>query len=384
MRFQKATKRSARLRLALIGPAGSGKTYSALAIATRLVPNARVAVIDTERGSASKYADQFAFDVLELERHGPTDYVQAIRAAEQEGYDVVVIDSLSHAWSGKGGALELVDQAAKRARTPNSFGAWREVTPLHNEMVDSIVGCKAHVIVTMRAKTEWVQEQDERGKTRIRKVGLAPVQRDGLEYEFDVVGDLDQDHSLLVTKTRCSMLANALVPHPGEALAQALRTWLQGSEPEGQTGAAPIPAPAPEQPAQVPEQSDRRQEAAPISASQNAPTLTSVLEQIEDCMTEAELLQAGAEARLLPAQYVPIARREYAAKLKRIKAAAEYKRKILAGLRDSLTKNQQVTIDALGNRGVILDNDEAIDRLTDKQVEIVETVLASLHEPETP
>jgi|694.fasta_scaffold50124_3 hypothetical protein len=235
-RFAKATKFASKLRLALIGPAGTGKTFSALAIAKHLVPGGRVAVIDTERGSASKYADLFDFDVLNLDRHSPTDYVAAIRDAEQAGYDVVVIDSLSHAWSGKGGALEMVDQAAKRARTPNSFAAWREVTPLHNEMVDSMVSCNAHLIVTMRAKTEWVQEQDERGKTRIRKVGLAPVQRDGLEYEFDVVGDLDQEHSLLVTKTRCSSLAGALVSRPGAEFATTLRQWLQG---------APAPAAAP-------------------------------------------------------------------------------------------------------------------------------------------
>lgn len=226
MLFKRANKSSARLRLALIGPAGSGKTYSALSIACGLAAGQPVAVIDTERGSASKYADLFQFDVLELESFHPQQYIDAIAAAGEAGYGVLVIDSLSHAWMGKDGALELVDKAAKRTNTGNSFGAWREVTPLHNALVDALIGSRVHVIVTLRAKTEYVQEKDERGRTQIRKVGLAPVQRDGLEYEFDVVGDMTQDNDLIVTKTRCPQLAGALIHHPGADLAESLRTWL--------------------------------------------------------------------------------------------------------------------------------------------------------------
>lgn len=235
--FTKATKRQARLRMALIGPSGSGKTYSALAIASAMAPGGKIAVIDTERGSASKYAGIFAFDVLELETFAPETYAQAIEAADAAGYDVLIIDSLSHAWFGKDGALEQVDRAAKRSSSQNSFAAWREVTPHHNAMIDAILQCKAHVIVTMRAKTEYVMETNEKGKSVPRKVGLAPVQRDGLEYEFDVVADMNLDNDLIVSKSRCPAMSGQVVNKPGENVAKILLAWL--------TDGAPQPKPKP-------------------------------------------------------------------------------------------------------------------------------------------
>lgn len=228
--FRKAIKSRAKLRLALIGPSGSGKTYSALAIAAGL--GKRVAFIDTEHGSASKYADLFEFDVLELSSYSPERYIEALKAAAAAGYEVIVIDSLSHAWMGKDGALEMVDRAAARSKSGNSFGAWREVTPQHNNMVEAIITSPCHVICTMRSKTEYVQDRDERGKTVIRKVGLQPVQRDGMEYEFDVVGDIDHAHQLIVTKSRIPTLSDAVISKPGADLAAQLRTWLDtGPEP---------------------------------------------------------------------------------------------------------------------------------------------------------
>ena len=232
MTFQKATKKSARLRMALIGVAGAGKTYTALSIAQHL--GQKVAVVDTERGSASKYSDQFDFDVMEIESYGPKTYVDAIQAAEEAGYDVLVIDSLSHAWAGKDGALEMVDRAAKRSQAGNTFGAWRDVSPLHNQMVDAIVSSRIHVIATMRAKTEYVQEKDPKtGRTTVRKIGLAPVQRDGLEYEFDVVATLDSDNNLIVGKTRCPAIAGAVINKAGREIARSLKTWLtDGAAPD--------------------------------------------------------------------------------------------------------------------------------------------------------
>ncbi len=244
MAFQKATKKQSKLRLALIGPAGSGKTYTALTVATHLVPGGRIALIDTERGSASKYADLFGFDVEELTSYHPRTYIEAIAEAQAAGYDVLIIDSLSHAWIGKDGALELVDKAAKRNPSGNSFAAWREVTPVHNQLVDAMLAAKLHIIVTLRSKMEYIQEKDDKGKTVIRKVGLQPVQRDGLEYEFDVVGDLDQDNTLIVTKTRCSALTGAVITKPGKELASALDAWLQG-EPVTDTDPKPTIIPPP-------------------------------------------------------------------------------------------------------------------------------------------
>lgn len=232
MTFQKATKKSARLRMALIGVAGAGKTYTALSIASHL--GQKIAVLDTERGSASKYSDIFEFDVMEPETFSPKTYTDAILAAEEAGYDVIILDSLSHAWAGKDGALELVDRASRRAQSNNNFGAWRDVTPLHNAMVDTIIGAKIHVIATMRAKTEYVQEKDPKtGKTSVRKVGMAPVQRDGLEYEFDVVADIDAENNLVIGKTRCPAIAGAVFNKAGRDVASRLKSWLtDGAAPE--------------------------------------------------------------------------------------------------------------------------------------------------------
>lgn len=231
MPFTPATKKQARLRMALIGPSGSGKTYTALTLASAF---GKVAVIDTERGSASKYADKFTFDVLELTNYDPREYVKAIGEAARAGYDVLVIDSLSHAWNASGGVLEMVDRAAARSQSKNSFTAWRDVTPLHNALVDAMLTAPLHIIVTMRAKTEYVLEQVERNGRHItepRKVGMAPVQRDGIEYEFDVVGDMDVENNFAVSKTRCSALTGGVFNRPGEDLARVLKAWLTDGEP---------------------------------------------------------------------------------------------------------------------------------------------------------
>ena len=241
--FKKATKKQAKLRLALVGLSGGGKTFTGLKIASAL--GDRVAVIDTERGSASKYSDIFSFDVLELESFEPQHYIEAIQGAGQAGYGSLLIDSLSHAWSGKGGILEQHDKAVMRQKTQNSYAAWRDVTPLHNELVDTILQAPLHVIVTMRAKTEYVQEKDERTKkTQIRKVGLAPVQRDGMEYEFDVVADMDQDNNMIISKSRCVALSGQVFPKPGDNLIVPLKNWLTDGVAE--TEAPPVkrgPAP---------------------------------------------------------------------------------------------------------------------------------------------
>lgn len=222
--FKPATKSASKLRLGLGGPAGSGKTFTALTIATAL--GQRVAVVDTEHGSASKYSDIFKFDVVELDSFHPQNYIDAIHEAEAESYDTLILDSLSHAWMGKDGALELKDKATARSRSGNSFDAWREVTPLHNALVEAMIASRLHLIATLRSKTEYVVETDERGKSKPRKIGLAPVQRDGLEYEFDVYGELDQDNTLIIGKTRCPALAGGVIRKPGAELAAVLMDWL--------------------------------------------------------------------------------------------------------------------------------------------------------------
>lgn len=226
--FKKAIKSQLKGRIALIGISGSGKTFSALRIARGL--GGTIAVIDTERGSASKYADEFDFDVLEPTSFHPERFIEAIKDAAAGGYGVLIIDSLSHAWMGKDGALELVDNAAARSQSKNTFTAWRDVTPLHNRLVDEILQFPGHVIVTMRAKSEYVMETNDRGKTAPRKVGLAPVQRDGLEYEFDLVADMDNDNNMIVTKTRCKAFHRAVIKTPTEDVGRDLLAWLDSGE----------------------------------------------------------------------------------------------------------------------------------------------------------
>lgn len=229
--FQRATKTQSKLRLALYGVSGSGKTYSALAIATGL--GGRIAVIDTERGSASKYAGRFEFDVLDMQPpFSPAAYVNAIKAAEAAGYDILVIDSLTHAWSGTGGALEMVDDAAKRSGSGNSYVAWRNVTPQHNALIDAITFSRCHIIATMRSKTEYVIEKDEKGKSAPRKVGMSPVQRDGMEYEFDIVAEMNVENEMVVQKSRCEALSGKVIAKPNGQVAGTLRAWLTDGVPQ--------------------------------------------------------------------------------------------------------------------------------------------------------
>ena len=232
MKFQavKAEKKQLKARIGIVGPSGSGKTYTALALATGL--GGKIGFIDTESGSASLYADQFDFDVVNLgPPFDPELYAEAIHYLESEGYDVIVVDSLSHAWFATGGALDQADKGADRYRG-NRFAAWRDVTPKHNAMVDALIGCRSHLIACMRAKQAYEQEKDEKGKTKIVKLGLAPIQRDGMEYEFDIVGDMDLQHNWIISKTRCRELDGEVIRMPGKETAERILSWLNDGTPQ--------------------------------------------------------------------------------------------------------------------------------------------------------
>lgn len=193
----------------------------------------KVLYIDSEARSSEKYADEFEFDIISLEPpYSVKTYEQAIKyAGEQEGYGVVVVDSLSHAWAGEGGALEQVDQAKSKYQG-NTYVAWRDVTPAQHRMVEAILQNPKHVIVCMRSKMEYSMEKDQAGKTTIKKVGLAPIQREGLDYEFDVVLDIDWDHRAIVSKTRMSSIADKVYMKPGADLAEEILNWLSSGEAE--------------------------------------------------------------------------------------------------------------------------------------------------------
>lgn len=214
--FKKATKAEIKIRLALSGASGSGKTYSALAIASHLGKS--IAVIDTEKGSSNRYADKFNFDVCELSNHHPAKYIEAIFAAEDAGYECIVIDSLSHAWFAE---LELAG---------SNFSNWSKVRPLERKLIDAMIGSSAHVIATMRSKTEWIIEEttNKQGKATNspRKIGLAPIQTSGIEYEFDIAGDMDYNHILSITKSRCPELSDRTFLNPGKEIADILKEWI--------------------------------------------------------------------------------------------------------------------------------------------------------------
>lgn len=225
--FKKAIKQEAKLRLAIAGPSGSGKTYSGLAIGTEI---GKTALIDTEHGSASKYADLFEFDVLEMEPpFSPERFIKAIREAEQGGYEVLVLDSLSHVWNGTGGLLEEVDRIARAKYQGNSFAAWKDATPIYNKLVDAIIQSKIHIIATMRTKQDYVLTTDEKGKSRPQKVGLAPIQRDGFEYEFDVVMTMDVNNTGVITKSRAAELSGKIFDKPGKDFSDQVKAWLIGA-----------------------------------------------------------------------------------------------------------------------------------------------------------
>lgn len=229
--FRQAVRQQSKLRMTLDGPAGSGKTLTALRFAHELAQGGKIAVIDTERGSAAKYAGDtydgniFAFDVLELQQFSPQRYIDGIQAAGRMGYAVLLIDSLSHAWEGTGGALEMKQKAG------DSWSSWRQVTPIHNAMIDAILQAPMHVITTMRSRMEYVQETDETtGKIKIVKKGMAPIQRPGTEYEFDLVCDIDQQHIMTVGKSRCSAVADMVVDRPGAEFIRLVIAWLNSGE----------------------------------------------------------------------------------------------------------------------------------------------------------
>lgn len=239
MAFKRAERKQAKLRLALAGPSGSGKTYSALLIASGL--GGRIALIDTEAGSGELYADLLEYDYDRLDPpFDPKRYIKAIQSAEQAGYSVLILDSLSHAWSGTGGILDIKDNVSRASRSGNSFDAWRSVTPEHNALVDAILRSPMHIIATLRTKTAYEIVEDERGKKKPVKIGLKPEQREGMEYEFTVVLDLSvEGHTASSSKDRTGLF-DARPAVPSVEMGRALLGWLT-------SGAAEPVAETPEQ-----------------------------------------------------------------------------------------------------------------------------------------
>lgn len=239
-----ATRESILLRMSLTGPTGSGKTKTAMIVASRMVERMGTGplfVIDSENRSALRYAwsprsqsgHRFKHCPMPEDDYSPQAYMAALDYCEAQGAGVILMDSISHAWSGINGVLELVDQAADNSRSKNKFSeGWKTMTPIQNRFIQRIIGSSAHVLFTMRAKVEWIIQENDRGKKEPVKVGLAPVQREGVDYEPDIGVDLTApDNVLVVNKSRCDRLVPGEVfKKPGVAFADTIIDWLQDAE----------------------------------------------------------------------------------------------------------------------------------------------------------
>jgi len=224
MSFQRAERKKAKARIGLCGPAGSGKTMSALKLAFGL--GGKIAVIDTEHGSAELYSHLGEYDVATLKPpYEVQKYLTLIKEAESAGYDNIIIDSLSHAWAGEGGLLDMQGKLADSGKG-NSYTAWRQVTPWHNKLIDAILASPCHIIATMRSKTEYVMETDSKGKQVPRKVGMAPVQREGMDYEFTLVFEVSQANHAAATSKDRTALFDGFCEVLSEQHGQKIADWL--------------------------------------------------------------------------------------------------------------------------------------------------------------
>ncbi len=291
MAFRPATKKAAKGRIAFTGPAGSGKTWTGLMLATQLSEQEErisgrkgIAAIDTEQRSMEKYADAFHFDVDCPSSFTASYFVNALTEAESGNYAVFFVDSLSHFWIGKDGALEFVDKSQKGQR--DGMSGWKDWRPHEREMVDRMLASPCHVIATMRTKNEYVEGTDDRGKKVRRKIGLAPVQRDGLEYEFDFVGAFDEDNGVKVDKTRCSAYMAPEMRYqirPDAKYFAPFLAWLSAGETTAEPHGGPRAAEGvPPQVALLWERGGRKRE--------------SIAQVIGECMTQLKWLLGPQEA----------------------------------------------------------------------------------------
>lgn len=229
-KLRKATRQKAKIRLGLSAVSGGGKTYSALLIGKGLAGGnlSKVAIIDTENGSADLYAHLGDYNVLTLTApFTPEKYIDAIKDCENAGMDVIIVDSITHEWDGKGGILEI-----SNSMTGNSYTNWAKITPRHNAFIDSILQSKCHVITTVRRKQDYEMTTNQAGKLTPVKVGLKEVTREGFEYELTVNLELDQKHNATASKDRTGLFIDKPEFVPSEETGKLLLDWCEtGSEP---------------------------------------------------------------------------------------------------------------------------------------------------------
>lgn len=227
--LRKATRQKAKIRLGLSAVSGGGKTYSSILIAKGLAKGdlTKVCLIDTENGSGDLYANLGDYNVYPLEApYSPERYIKAINECEEAGMEVIIIDSITHEWNGKGGILEI-----HGAMTGNSFANWAVVTPMHEKFKEAILQSKCHIITTVRRKQDYDMVKDG-NKTVIQKVGLKEETREGFEYELTVNIELDQKHNATSSKDRTGLFSDQPPFVPSEETGKMILEWCEnGSEP---------------------------------------------------------------------------------------------------------------------------------------------------------
>lgn len=204
MKLQQAQRNQVKLRLGLSGASGFGKTYSALLLAYGITDEwSKIAIIDTENNSANLYAHLGSFNVLPLnEPYTPEQYINAIKTCEKASMEVIIIDSITHEWQGKGGCLQIHEQLGGR------FQDWAKVSPRHQSFIDAILQCNCHVVTTVRSKIDYSMDSSSNGKTRVVKHGLKAITREGFEYELTVNFELiNENHLAKASKDRTGLFS---------------------------------------------------------------------------------------------------------------------------------------------------------------------------------
>jgi hypothetical protein len=226
MNLQQAERKQAKIKLGIQGPSGSGKTYSSLLIAFGMTKDwSKVAVIDTENHSADLYAHLGSFNVLAIDKpFTPERYIEAIEVCEKAGMKVIIIDSISQEWEGTGGVLDI-----HGAMIGNTFTNWGKVTPRHNDFVQKILQSQSHIIATIRSKQDYVLS-DKNGKMVPEKVGLKGVTREGIDYEFTLVFDLDIKHQATASKDRTNQFMDKPSFLITEKIGEQIKTWCEAGK----------------------------------------------------------------------------------------------------------------------------------------------------------
>ena len=251
IQIRKASRKRAKLRLGISAPSGAGKTMGALLLAFGITGDwDKIGMIDTEEGSGELYVgvkkhglEIGEFQYIRISKDfSPVHYVDAVKAFENAGVEVIIIDSLTHAWAGTEGLLDKQGKVA--AKSGNSYTAWRDVTPQHNALVNSMLQSKCHIIATMRSKVEYAMQDGDNGKKKVVKLGMAPIQREGMEYEFTAFFEVDSNSVASPSKDRTDLFSTlnaagtldkrSFVITP--AIGEELLGWLnKGGEPEPTT-----------------------------------------------------------------------------------------------------------------------------------------------------